>query len=199
MMDIALIIAALTFMITMYITPGPNNILCAFHGSKYGVKATIPLISGMALGWLIMGLFVAITLDIIERNKGVLESLTIVGALYIVYLSFKIATAKPLTDSEQDSNILGPGTGLTLQFVNGKAWIHDIVLLGSFGTAFGSGFSSKFILIILSIILCLPAILSWTAFGTILRRIFSTPKSARLLNRIMGISLFIVAIWLVIH
>ena len=70
MMDIALIIAALTFMITMYITPGPNNILCAFHGSKYGVKATIPLISGMALGWLIMGLFVAITLDIIERNKG---------------------------------------------------------------------------------------------------------------------------------
>ena len=48
-MDIALIIAALTFMITMYISPGPNNILCAFHGSKYGVKSTIPLISGMAI------------------------------------------------------------------------------------------------------------------------------------------------------
>ena len=68
-MDIALIIAALTFMITINITPGPNNILCAFHGSKYGVKATIPLISGMALGWLIMGLFVAITLDTIEKNR----------------------------------------------------------------------------------------------------------------------------------
>ena len=85
-MDIALIIAALTFMITMYITPGPNNILCAFHGSKYGVKATIPLISGMALGWLIMGLFVAITLDTIEKNRGVLESLSFIGALYIAYL-----------------------------------------------------------------------------------------------------------------
>jgi len=198
-MDIGLLIAALTFMITMYITPGPNNILCAFHGSKYGAKATLPLISGMAAGWLIMGLFVAGTLDFIEKKKGVLDSLTIIGAIYITYLSLKIATAEPLPQEEQDSNVLGPSTGLTLQFVNAKAWIHDIVLLGSFGTVFGPGFTSKFILIILSIILCLPAILSWTAFGTVLRRIFSTPKSATLLNRIMGISLFLVAIWLVIH
>ena len=198
-MDVPLVIAALTFMITMYITPGPNNILCAFHGSKYGVRSTIPLIGGMAIGWLIMGLFVAGTLDFVEKNRGVIESLTVVGALYIAYLSYKIATAKPLGHEEQDSNILGPGTGLTLQFVNAKAWIHDLVLLGSFGTAFGSGFESKFILILLSIILCLPAIFSWTAFGTVLRRIFSTPKSAVLLNRIMGISLLIVAIWLVLH
>lgn len=198
-MDVSLLVAALTFMFTMYITPGPNNVLCAIHGSQHGIRLTLPLITGMAFGWLLMGLFVASALELIEQNSEALESLTIVGALYIAYLSFNIATAKPISDNNGKSDILGPKTGFTLQFVNGKAWIHDIVLMSSFGTVFGTGFYSKVILVILSIVLCLPAILSWTAFGKLLRKLFSTPKSATLLNQIMAFSLFIVAIWLIIH
>ena len=49
-MDVPLFIAALGFMIPMYFTPGPNNVLCAVHGSQHGIRATIPLISGMAVG-----------------------------------------------------------------------------------------------------------------------------------------------------
>ena len=50
-MNIALLIAALVFLIPMYITPGPNNILCAVHGSQHGFRATLPLISGFVIGW----------------------------------------------------------------------------------------------------------------------------------------------------
>ena len=78
-------------------------------------------------------------------------------------------------DEEKESQILSPKTGLALQFVNGKAWIHDIVLLGSFGTIFGTGFLAKMSLIFFSIVLCLPFVMSWAAFGTLLRRIFTTP------------------------
>jgi len=198
-MDGSLLIAALAFMIPMYITPGPNNVLCAVHGSRYGIRATMPLISGMAIGWLLMGTIVAGALDIIEQNEGILEYLTLIGAGYIAYLSFNIATAKPFDKEEQESNILGPGTGILLQFVNGKAWIHDLVLMGSFGTVFGYGFGPKIILLFLSIILALPAVMSWAVFGTILRRTFSTPKSAIWINRFLGTSLFIVAIWLAFY
>ncbi len=186
-------------MITMYITPGPNNILCAVHGSQYGVRKTLPLISGMAFGWLVMGLFVAVTLEIIEGFKDILSYLTYIGAGYIAYLSYHIATSKPIQDENDESQMLGPRTGLMLQFVNGKAWIHDLVLMGTFGTVFGSGIESKIILVFLSIILCLPAILSWTAFGTLLRRIFSTPESSIFLNRFLGFSLFLVSVWLVYY
>tara|TARA_B100001250_G_scaffold277715_1_gene240168 strand:- start:50 stop:646 length:597 start_codon:yes stop_codon:yes gene_type:complete len=197
--NISLFIAALTFMITMYITPGPNNILCAVHGSQYGIRRTVPLISGMAFGWLVMGIFVAVTLEIIEGYKEVLSYLTYIGACYIAFLSYHIATSKPIEDANDESQMLGPRTGLILQFVNGKAWIHDLVLLGTFGSVFGSGIESKIILVFLSIILCLPAILSWTAFGTLLRRIFSTPESSVFLNRFLGVSLFLVSVWLVYY
>ena len=197
-MNISLLIAALVFLIPMYITPGPNNILCAVHGSQHGFRATIPLISGFVIGWFVMGLFVALTIDFLEQNTGLLTYLTIIGASDMIYLSYKIATSKPLEESLNESQRLTPLTGAMLQFVNGKAWIHDIVLLGSFGTIFGTGILAKMTLIILSIILCLPFVALWASFGTFLRNFFTAPESSLMLNRVMGFSLFIVAVWLLV-
>ena len=195
-MNIPLLIAALVFLIPMYITPGPNNILCAAHGSQHGFRATIPLISGFVVGWFLMGLFVALAIDFIEQNTGLLTYLTMIGASYMIYLSYKIATSKPLDDGPSESQRLTPLTGAMLQFVNGKAWIHDIVLLGSFGTIFGTGLLAKMTLIIFSIILCLPFVALWAGFGTFLRNFFTSPESSLMLNRLMGFSLFIVALWI---
>lgn len=197
-MNIPLLIAALVFLIPMYITPGPNNILCAVHGSQHGFRATIPLISGFVIGWFVMGLFVALTIDFLEQNTGLLTYLTMIGASYMIYLSYKIATSKPLDDGPNESQRLTPLTGAMLQFVNGKAWIHDIVLLGTFGTIFGSGILAKMTLIIFSIILCLPFVALWAGFGTFLRNFFTSPESSLMLNRVMGFSLFIVAVWLLV-
>ena len=197
-MNIPLLIAALVFLIPMYITPGPNNILCAAHGSQHGFRATIPLISGFVIGWFVMGLFVALTIDFLEQNTGLLTYLTMIGASYMIYLSYKIATSKPLDDGLSESQRLTPLTGAMLQFVNGKAWIHDIVLLGSFGTIFGTGLLAKMTLIIFSIILCLPFVALWAGFGTFLRNFFTSPESSLMLNRVMGFTLFIVAVWLLV-
>ena len=197
-MNIPLLIAALVFLIPMYITPGPNNILCAVHGSQHGFRATIPLISGFVIGWFVMGLFVALTIDFLEQNTGLLTYLTMIGASYMIYLSYKIATSKPLDNGPSESQRLTPLTGAMLQFVNGKAWIHDIVLLGSFGTVFGTGILAKMTLIIFSIILCLPFVALWAGFGTFLRNFFTSPESSLMLNRVMGFSLFIVAVWLLV-
>ena len=197
-MNIPLLIAALVFLIPMYITPGPNNILCAAHGSQHGFRATIPLISGFVIGWFVMGLFVALAIDFLEQNSGLLTYLTMIGAFYMIFLSYKIATSKPLDDGPSESQRLTPLTGAMLQFVNGKAWIHDIVLLGSFGTVFGTGILAKMTLIIFSIILCLPFVALWAGFGTFLRNFFTSPESSLMLNRVMGFSLFIVAVWLLV-
>ena len=197
-MNISLLIAALVFLIPMYITPGPNNILCAVHGSQHGFRATIPLISGFVIGWFVMGVFVALTIDFLEQNTGLLTYLTMIGASYMIYLSYKIATSKPIEEGPSESQRLTPLTGAMLQFVNGKAWIHDIVLLGSFGTIFGAGILAKMTLIIFSIILCLPFVALWAGFGTFLRNFFTSPESSLMLNRVMGFSLFIVAVWLLV-
>ena len=150
----------------------------------------------MAFGWSALGLFVAVATDLIEENQAVFDLLTYVGATYIAYLSYKIATSNTIEKDEEESERLGFLTGATIQVVNGKAWIHFLVLMTSFGTLFGTGFTGKVLLVLLNLACGLPAVMTWAAFGTVLRRAFSTPESARVLNRVMGLSLFAVAIWI---
>jgi len=195
-MDYELLLASLAFILPMCFSPGPNNVLCAAHGSQHGFRGTLTLISGMALGWSTLGLFVAGATDLIEENQTMFDLLTYVGAAYIAYLSYKIATSKALEQDEEDSERLGFLTGATIQVVNGKAWIHFLVLMTSFGTLFGTGFTGKVMLVLLNLACGLPAVMTWAAFGTVLRRAFTSPESARVLNRVMGLSLFAVAIWI---
>ena len=123
----------------------------------------------MAFGWSTLGLFVAVATDLIEENQTIFDLLTYVGAVYIAYLSYKIATSSTIEQNEKASERLGFMTGATIQVVNGKAWIHFLVLMTSFGTLFGTGFTGKVLLVLLNLACGLPAVMTWAAFGTVLR------------------------------
>ena len=189
--------ATLAFLLPMCFSPGPNNVLCAAHGSQHGFRQSLSMISGMALGWSTLGLIVAVATGAIQEFQRAFDLITYVGVAYIAYLSFKIATSKPLEKGERSEERLGFSTGVALQFVNGKAYVHFGVLMTSFGTLFGTTLSGKVLLILLNLVCGLPAVMTWAAFGTVLRRAFATPESAKLLNWGMGSMLFAVAIWLV--
>ena len=191
------LIAALIFIIPMCFTPGPNNVLCAAHGSQYGVRNSLSLISGMAVGWSILGLGIAAGATFIEENKIIFQILTYIGAIYMVYLGYKIATSTKVDDSDTDER-LGFWTGLTLQMVNGKAWFHFLVLMTTFGTVLGEGYEAKVGLVLLNLSFGFAAVLSWTVFGTGLRKIFSGNESGIKLNQTMGFLLVLVAVWIVI-
>ena len=197
-MDTELFVAALVFIIPMCFTPGPNNVLCAAHGSQYGFRKTLPLIMGMAIGWSMLGLFVGGAIVFIEKNQSFFDALTYVGAIYIAYLGYKVWQTSPMSDDEKESTRLGPKTGSIIQLVNGKAWIHFLVLMTQFGTLFGTTFVAKAMLVLLNLVCGLPAVMSWAAFGTQLRKLFSTPQSAKILNRIMGTSLLVVSVWIIV-
>jgi threonine/homoserine/homoserine lactone efflux protein len=87
-------------------------------------------------------------------------------------------------------------TGIMLQVVNGKAWIHFVVLMTTFGTLFGPGYDAKAALVILNLFFGLMAVLSWAAFGTVLRKTFSGEESTLRINQVMGLMLILVAIWI---
>jgi len=192
------LIAALVFIIPMCFTPGPNNVLCAAHGSQYGVRNSLSLISGMAVGWSILGLGIAAGATFIEENKIIFQILTYIGAIYMVYLGYKIATSTKVDESDTDER-LGFWTGLTLQMVNGKAWFHFLVLMTTFGTVLGDGYEAKVGLVLLNLSFGFAAVLSWTAFGTGLRKIFSGSESGIKLNQTMGFLLVFVAAWIALH
>ena len=195
-MDFELLLAMLAFTLPISILPGPNNLLSASHSSRYGFRETLPLLSGMVFGWFLLGISVGFGALFIEENKNLLNALTYIGVGYIVYLSYKIATARLVNGEEDADEKLGLSTGAVLQVVNGKAFIHLLILMTVFGDVFGSGF--WYLVVLLQVLIKLIGWIIWSGFGSRLKQTFSDERSGVLINRIMGISLFLVAIWIVI-
>ena len=182
----------------MCFTPGPNNLLCAAHGSQHGFRATIPMTLGMLVGWSSLGVAVGLGTVYIEENQEIFQALTWIGAAYIAYLGWNFATSNPKMQESEKTERLGFKTGLILQIVNGKAWIHFLVMMTRWGLLFGSGVSGKILLVAINAAIGYPAVLTWAAFGLGLSKIFSSPEKARILNGVLGTSLILVAIWVAI-
>ena len=102
-MDTELLVASLAFIIPMCLTPRPNNVLCAAHGSQHGLRRTLPLIAGMAIGWSTLGLFIGGASVFIEENESFFDVLTYIGAGYIAYLAYKVSTTTTLVEEQQES------------------------------------------------------------------------------------------------
>ena len=80
----------LIFTVPVSILPGPNNLLSAVHSSKFGFKKSLPLISGMVLGWFALGLVIGLGALYVEEDSLLLTLLTYLGVVYMIYLSYKI-------------------------------------------------------------------------------------------------------------
>ena len=187
----------LVFTLPVSLLPGPNNLLSAAHSSRHGFNKSLPLISGMVIGWFLLGVVVAFGALFIEENENLLRILTYIGVVYIIYLSYQISVSSPVDEKDISDERLGMGTGIVLQVVNGKAFVHLLILMTTFGTVFGTDLLGKMIIVILNVAIKLVGWFGWASFGSALKEIFSDPKSGVLINRILGFSLFCVAIWIV--
>ena len=187
----------LVFTLPVSLLPGPNNLLSAAHSSRHGFNKSLPLISGMVIGWFFLGVVVAFGALFIEENENLLRILTYIGVVYIIYLSYQISVSSPVDEKDISDEQLGMGTGIVLQVVNGKAFVHLLILMTTFGTVFGTDLVGKMIIVILNVGIKLVGWFGWASFGSALKEIFSDPKSGVLINRILGFSLFCVAIWIV--
>ena len=197
-MDVEELVVMLAFTLPISFLPGPNNLLSAAHSSRYGFKNSLPLISGMVIGWLILGAVVGYGALFIEENQNILNGLTYVGVLYIIYLSYHISTSHSVDNENVSDEKLNIGTGIMLQVVNGKAFIHLLILMTTFGTVFGTTFTSKMIIVALNVGIKLIGWMGWGLFGSALKEKFSDEASSILINRIFGFSLFCVAIWILL-
>ena len=197
-MDMPELIVMLAFTLPVSFLPGPNNLLSAAHSSRYGFKNSLPLISGMVVGWLILGMVVGYGALFIEENQNILNGLTYIGVFYIIYLSYQISTSHSVDDESVSDEKLSIGTGIMLQVVNGKAFIHLLILMTTFGTIFGTTFTSKMIVVALNVGIKLIGWMGWGLFGSILKEKFSDESSGILINRLFGFSLFCVAIWILL-
>ena len=192
----------LSYMVFLSFSPGPNNIICSVNSTKYGLKKTLPLLTGIITGFFLVGFTTSVTIEFIKEQQDILENMKYICGLYLLYLSYLIATDDPDNYKESVDNLESPlkfKDGFLLQLINGKIIFYYIILMTTYASRFGEEYSIKFGLLAGATIVGLSATSSWMFLGSLLRQFLSDKKKARITNNILGILLAIVAIDLVFH
>ncbi len=182
----------------MCFSPGPNNILSTAHTTKYGYKKTLPLLMGMVVGFTSLGCIFAVAANWLNLYKKIFDILVYVGAAYIFYLAWVIASTSPLKEEDiHEGKPLGFKAGVFLQLINGKVWFHFLTLMTTVIKPLELSLTERLLINFLNTFFGMCAISTWALAGTMLRKMFSNPKQAMILNRALGLSLAILGIWLV--
>src|SRR2546428_9120306 len=89
-------VAFLLFAVAAAGTPGPSNVLLTATGANVGVLRGLPCLLGVTIGMGVMMFVVAFGLgSVVLANPPVLRALNWIGAAFLLWLAWKIATAGP--------------------------------------------------------------------------------------------------------
>ncbi len=186
-----LLLAMFSFSLVMSITPGPVNMIILSSGINYGVKRTIPYVSGATVGFTLLLLFIGFGFSqFINAYPFFLTYLAIAGSLYIIYMGYKIASSKPeLEISKKDAPKFYEG--FLLQWINPKAWIACVSGASIFSSA--KSYDPFLTFTIIYFIVCYISLGVWAILGDKVSHLLKDHFRLRLFNFTMGLLLMITA------
>ena len=192
-MTAQLLLAFVLFAFATAGTPGPNNMMLLASGANFGFRRTVLHILGISAGLGVMVAAMGLGLGGVFKAFPVLhDALKWVGGAYMLWLAWKIATAKGVTDKQAGSQPMTFLQAAAFQWVNPKAWAMALTAAttymadGSTGAVFlGAG---TFMLV------GAPCSAAWAGFGQGLRPFLDRPKVLRAFNLTMA-ALLVVSLY----
>ncbi len=177
------------FAVATSVTPGPNNIMVASSAASNGVRATVPQMLGISLGFgamvVIVGLGVAGPL---AGHPGLHAALCWVGGAWIVWIAWQIACsgAVALPDGQGRVTPMGFLGAALFQWINPKAWVLAVATVTTYASP-GSGLTGQILAFAaLFAILSIPCTLLWSLLGAGAGRVLRSPVQLRAFNAVMA-------------
>ena len=116
------------------ITPGPNNLMVLASGVNFGLRRSVPHMLGITFGFALMVVLVGVGMaQVFQAVPALFLALKIAGALYMLWLAWKIAHSGPVSESEGAR--AAPMTfvqAALFQWVNPKGWSMAVAATSQF-------------------------------------------------------------------
>lgn len=184
-----LIPALVLFCLIATITPGPNNILLAHSGANFGVRKTLPHVIGIRFGMTLLHIAILLGLGQVFKHWPVLHDVfTLVAAGYIVYMSAKIALAKP-HNSKSNLQPMSIKQAAIFQTINPKSWSMLITASSVFTLSGDLFWPSALICLIAFNTATLPGTFMWITIGKLVSSKLQDPTFHQYFNILMGLLL----------
>jgi threonine/homoserine/homoserine lactone efflux protein len=191
MFDLPLI----TYMATMSVTPGPNNLMLAASGVNHGLRRTMPHMLGISIGFGVQAAIVGGTLAwALGWLQAIRLPLMVVGCAYLLWLAWRTLKAGSPSGSSEAKPLGFLGAAL-FQWVNPKAWMFALNL-GVLFLPKDAGLGAILWMAFLSMVVGAPCMAVWAVAGDQLRRWLNRPWVLLAFNATMAALLALTAVWL---
>lgn len=182
--------AVLFFAFSSTITLGPNNIMIMSSGVNYGVKASLPHLMGICIGFPLMVLCVGLGFGLVFQQYPWLHwVIKILGILYLFWLAWRIATSTPSSVEAEKRPPLTFFQAALFQWVNGKAWVMASGAIAAFTSLQGSFLFDVSQITAAFLLMSFPCVGLWLVFGALLRPLLAKPLPQRIFNIVMALLL----------
>ena len=185
--------AVLIFATAMAFTPGPNNVMLAASGSRFGIQRTLPHLAGVTIGFPVMLFLVGAGLASVLLASAKLQLvMKIVSCAYLLWLALQIGRSASAGGAAERGKPMSFLQAAAFQWVNPKAWLMAVGAISAYTT--GSGNKLYFqvaIITLITLVVTLASTLTWAAFGAGIRKWLRAPRSLRLFNVAMALLLVV--------
>ena len=193
--------AFLSYMFVSCITPGPNNLMCMANGAKYGFRKSLHFCFGVACGFtLILLIAIGCNFFIYNHIPVIIQVMTPLGALYILWLAWIIWRDKPKPKKEEKKGLHLDTTAfhaaVILQFVNPKGLLYGMTLITNFVFPYDRSIRMFVVVFVINWFMVLFSNICWVLFGSIFQKFFDQYK--KILNAVMALLLIYCAVSLLL-
>ena len=188
-------------------TPGPNNAILAASAANYGLRRTLPAVFGVSLGFAFMIAAAGLGLGgLFQAHPQLAFWLRLPATAFMLWLAWKIATARPAADdakgADNGGNARGAPPGFfqmaAFQWVNPKGWAMVLSMMGVFA-GHNAGFTRDMLLMaeLFAVIGTITAA-SWALIGQFAGRLLNARQLVwfnRAMAALLMASLILVWTW----
>ncbi|WP_154224082.1 LysE family translocator [Marinicella rhabdoformis] len=179
--------ATLTLIFTTLLllgSPGPAPLALAATGATFGVRGGLAFLAGILLGLAvaILGAILGINALFLAFPKAAV-AMQIIGAAYIVFIAYKIATAAVISgESSSQKNAPTFIQGFILNLLNPKAYAAFLALFTQFLLPFENQLTAYALTGLVCFLVAVIVDVIWLCLGSLIKPMFTQPKQARLLR-----------------
>ena len=178
-------------------SPGPATLSLAAVGATVGVAKGVPYLAGILVGLIcaMAGAIVGVAAIFVQWPQAKLI-VQILGALYLTYIAWRIASAPISSDSESsDQKTPGFRDGVVLNILNPKLYAGFFVLFSQFLLPIPNA-TAQYVTtgaVMFAIGVVVDSI--WLALGSTIQALFAHPKYARGIRVLFGLSIVVATAW----
>jgi threonine/homoserine/homoserine lactone efflux protein len=114
-------------------SPGPGTLSLAATGAAFGARRGVAYMTGINFGMVgVMTVTATGVVGVVLAVPGAVPVVTVLAGAYFLYLAFRIATAPPLTEHDEQRRPPSFGAGVFLSAVNPKGYAAMAALFSGF-------------------------------------------------------------------